>query len=49
MSISSRINEMSSHIEQAYDELQGLGADLTNVNKNIENISMVLDDIYCHK
>lgn len=46
MSISSRINEMSSHIEQAYDELQGLGADLTNVNKNIENISMVLDDIY---
>ena len=46
MSITSRINEMSSHIEQAYDELQGLGADLTNVNKNIENISMVLDDIY---
>ena len=46
MSITSRINEMSSHIEQAYDELQGLGADLTNVNKNIENISSVLDDIY---
>ena len=46
MSITSRINEMSSHIDQAYDELQGLGADLTNVNKNIENISMVLDDIY---
>ena len=46
MSITSRINEMSSHIEQAYDELQGLGADLTNVDKNIENISMVLDDIY---
>jgi len=46
MSITSRINEMSSHIEQAYDELQGLGADLTNVNKNIENISIVLDDIY---
>ena len=46
MSITSRINEMSSHIEQTYDELQGLGADLTNVNKNIENISMVLDDIY---
>ena len=46
MSITSRINEMSSHIEQAYDELQGLGADLTNINKNIENISMVLDDIY---
>ena len=46
MSITSRINEMSTHIEQAYDELQGLGADLTDVDKNIENISMVLDDIY---
>ena len=46
MSIATRINEMSSHIEQAYNELQGLGADLTNVNKNIENISMILDNIY---
>lgn len=46
MSITSRINEMSSHIEQAYDELQGLGADLTNVNKNIENISAMLEDAY---
>lgn len=46
MSIATRITSMEEHIEQAYDELQGLGADLTNVNKNIENISIVLDDIY---
>ena len=46
MSITSRIFSMEEHVTNAYDELQGLGADLTNVNKNIENISMVLDDIY---
>lgn len=46
MSIATRIESIEEHIEQAYDELQGLGADLTNVDKNIENISMVLDDIY---
>ena len=46
MSIATRITSIEGHIEQAYDELQGLGADLTNVNKNIDNISMVLDDIY---
>lgn len=46
MSIVNKIESISNHLENAYDELQGLGADLTNVNKNIENISMVLDDIY---
>lgn len=46
MSIATRIESIEEHIGNAYDELQGLGADLTNVNKNIENISMVLDDIY---
>jgi len=46
MSITSRITSMEEHISEAYDELQGLGADLTNVNKNIENISSVLDTIY---
>ena len=46
MSIATRIESISNHLENAYDELQGLGADLSNVNKNIENISMVLDDIY---
>ena len=42
MSISSRISSMEEHVTNAYN----VGADLTNVNKNIENISMVLDDIY---
>jgi len=46
MSISSRISSMEEHVTNAYNGLAGLGADLTNVNKNIENISMVLDDIY---
>ena len=46
MSIATRIENISNHLKNAYDELQGLGADLTNVNKNIENLSMVLDDIY---
>lgn len=46
MSISSRISSMEEHVTNAYNELQGLGADLTGIDKNIENISMVLDDIY---
>ena len=46
MSITSRIFSMEEHVTNAYNGLQGLGADLTNVDKNIENISMVLDDIY---
>ena len=46
MSVTTAIENISNHLKNAYDELQGLGADLTNVNKNIENISMVLDDIY---
>lgn len=46
MSISSRISSMEEHVTNAYNGLQGLGADLTNVNKNIDNIASVLDDIY---
>lgn len=46
MSIATRIESISNHLENTYNELQGLGADLTNVNKNIENISIVLDNIY---
>lgn len=46
MSVTTSIENISNHLKNAYDELQGLGADLTNVNKNIENISMVLDNIY---
>ena len=46
MSISSRISSMEEHVTNAYDGLQGLGADLTGIDKNIDNIAMVLDDIY---
>ena len=46
MSIASRITAMEQHISNAYDGLEGLGADLTNVDKNINNISTVLDDIW---
>lgn len=46
MSVTTAIENISNHLKNAYDELQGLGADLSNVNKNIENISIVLDNIY---
>ena len=46
MSITSRISSMEEHVTNAYNGLQGLGADLTNVDKNIDNIASVLDDIY---
>ena len=46
MSITSRISSMEEHVTNAYNGLQGLGADLTNVDKNIDNIAQVLDDIY---
>ena len=46
MSIATRIESIEEHIEQAYDELQGLGADLTGIDKNIDNIASVLDDLY---
>ena len=46
MSISSRITEMEQHITNAYDGLEGIGADLTNIDKNINNISTVLDNIW---
>lgn len=46
MSITSRIASMEEHISNAYNGLQGLGADLTGIDKNIDNIAQVLDDIY---
>ena len=46
MSISSRITSMEEHVTNAYNGLQGLGADLTGIDKNIDNIASLLDDIY---
>lgn len=46
MSIASRIESIEEHIGNAYDSIEALGVDITGVNKNIENISSVLDTIY---
>ena len=43
MSIATRITSIENHIEQSYKELKGLGVDITNVNKNLENIPKLLD------
>lgn len=46
MSIASRITSIEGHIEEDYNALERLGADLSNVDKNIENIASVVNDIY---
>lgn len=46
MSIASRINAIEEHIGNAYDKLEDLGIDLTNTDKNIDNIATKLDEIY---
>lgn len=46
MSIASRITSIEGHIEEDYNALERLGADLTGVDKNIENIASVVNDIY---
>lgn len=46
MSIESRITAMTEHIGNAYDGLTDLGVDLTNVDKNINNIKACLDSVY---
>ena len=46
MSISSRITAIEEHIENAYDKFEDLGVDLTSVNRNINNIADMLEDVY---
>ena len=46
MSIASRITSIEGHLEDAYLGLTNIGADLTGIDKNIDNIADVLDDIY---
>lgn len=46
MSISSRITSIQEHIGDIYDTLELGGADLTNTNKNLENVSPVLQQKY---
>ena len=46
MSIASRITNMTENISNAYDRIEYLGVDLTNTDKNLENLSDTLDEIY---
>jgi len=46
MSIASRVTSITGHLEDAYEGLRNIGADLTGIDKNIDNIADVLDDIY---
>lgn len=46
MSIASRITEIEGHITNAYDKIEDLGIDTTNVDKNLNNISNLLEDVY---
>ena len=46
MSVSEKITSIENHISEAYTSLANMGADLTNVDKNIENISSKIDEIY---
>lgn len=46
MSIASRITSIENHIEEAYTEISRLGVDLTNVDKNIDNIADKLQEAY---
>jgi hypothetical protein len=46
MSIASRITEMEQHIGNAYDKIEDLGIDLTDVDKNINNISSMLENVW---
>ena len=46
MSIASRITEIETHIGNAYTSIDNLGIDISNTNKNIYNISTLLDTFY---
>lgn len=46
MSISSEITSIGTNLQADYKALQNLGADLTNIDKNIENIKSVAEQIY---
>ena len=46
MSIAEEIESIENHIENAYQGLINLGVDLTNTDKNIDNIKACLDSVY---
>ena len=46
MSIANRITSMENNIRNAYHGLESVVLDTSNIDKNIENISAILDDFY---
>jgi hypothetical protein len=46
MSIADRITSMSNNLSSAYGRIAYLGVDLSEVDKNIQNLSTVLDTVY---
>ena len=46
MAISDRITSMEEHIKDSYQELKGIGLDITGFNKNLENIPRVIDNYW---
>ena len=43
MAISDRIQSIEQHIKESYQELEGIGIDTTEVDKNLENIPKLID------
>lgn len=46
MSVTTEINSIMENIDNAYDKIEDLGIDLTDVNKNIDNISSMLENVW---
>jgi hypothetical protein len=46
MSIAARIESINNNLKNAYESLDGLGIDLTNTDKNLENLSSKIDILY---
>lgn len=46
MSIATRIESISNHLENAYNSLEAIGIDLENVDKNINNLSTQIESVY---
>jgi hypothetical protein len=46
MSIADKITSIEGHLTADYEGLENIGADLTNIDKNIYNIRTCLDTIY---
>ena len=46
MSIADKITSITNHLTSDYEGIENLGVDLTNIDKNIQNIRTCLDTIY---